>query len=178
MEPWCVEEVMNASVRAKADGRILRAVLVAGLITATACAPAVVPPAYPAYQTGQAMSVQQGVVQSVRSVRIQGYPTGAGAAVGSTVGAIAGAAAGSNSSYYYSSGSWWGALAGAIIGGLAGNAMETAAAQQNGLEVQVRLDDGRVLVIVQGGEELFRPGDDVDVLTAPDGSSRVQHPRR
>jgi len=169
---------MKANMLANTGGMGFAAVLATGLLMATACAPVVVPPAYPAYQTGQAMSVESGVVQAVRTVKIQGQPTGAGAAVGSTVGAIAGAAAGSNSSCYYNGGSWWGALAGAIIGGLAGNAMETAAAQQNGLEVQVRMDDGRVLSIVQGGEELFRPGDDVDVLTAPDGSSRVQHPRR
>jgi len=162
----------------KAGGLAIAAIWVAALAASTACAPVVVPPAYPAYQTGQAMTVEPGVVQAVRTVKIQGMPTGAGAAVGSTVGAIAGAAAGSNSSCYYSGGSWWGALAGAIIGGLAGNAMETAAAQKNGLEIQVRMDDGRVLSIVQGAEETFRPGDDVDVLTAPDGSSRVQHPRR
>lgn len=146
---------------------------IALVLAATACAPTVAPPLYSAYDAGRPMTVERGIVESVRLVKMQGQPTGAGAAVGSTVGAIAGAAAGSDSY----SGSWWGALAGALIGGLAGNAIEADAAQREGLEVRVQVDDGRTLVVVQGAEERLQPGEAVEVLTAPDGTTRVQRPR-
>jgi outer membrane lipoprotein SlyB len=149
----------------------------AAAFAATGCAPVVAPPLYTAYDAGRPMTVEYGVVDTVRPVKIQGQPTGAGAAVGSTVGAIAGAAAGSNNSYYYSSGSWWGAIAGALLGGMVGSAIEAGASQADGLEVRVQMDDGQTLVLIQGAEESFQPGDQVEILTAPDGTSRVQHPR-
>jgi len=151
---------------------ILMACLSAALV-ATGCAPAVAPPLYTAYDAGRPMTVEYGVVDAVRPVQLHGQPTGTGAAVGATVGAIAGAAAGSDSY----SGSWWGSLAGALIGGLAGNAIETGAATVNGVELRVTMEDGRRLAFVQGAEEAFQPGDQVEILTAPDGTSRVQHPR-
>jgi outer membrane lipoprotein SlyB len=148
--------------------------LMACLAAAAGCAPVAAPPLYTAYDAGRPMSVEYGVVDDARPVRLQGQPTGGGAAVGATVGAIAGAAAGSNSY----SGSWWGSLAGALIGGLAGNAIETDAATVNGVELRVTMEDGRRLAFVQGAEEIFQPGDQVEILTAPDGTARVQHPRR
>ena len=143
------------------------------VLAAIACAPAVAPPLYSPYDAGRPMAVERGTVESVRLVTLQGQPTGAGAAVGSTLGAIAGAAAGSDSY----NGSWWGALAGALFGGLAGQAIETQAAQREGLEIRVQMEDGRTLVVVQGAEERLQPGEPVEVLTAPDGTSRVQRPR-
>lgn len=157
--------------------RMWTGVFLACLVTAflaTGCAPVAPPPLYNAYDAGRPMSVEYGVVDAVRAVEIRGQPTGAGAAVGSTVGAIAGAAAGSDSY----AGSWWGSLAGALIGGLAGQAIESDAARKSGLELRVTMDDGRRLAFVQGAEESFQPGDEVEVLTAPDGTARVQHPRR
>lgn len=143
-------------------------------LAAAGCAPAVAPPLYTAYDAGRPMTVEYGIVDAVRPVQLHGQPTGTGAAVGATVGAIAGAAAGSDSY----SGSWWGSLAGALIGGLAGNAIETDAATKSGMELRVTMDDGRRLAFVQGAEESFQPGDQVEILTAPDGTARVQHPRR
>jgi outer membrane lipoprotein SlyB len=139
------------------------------------CAPAVAPRTYSAYEAGRPMSVRYGVVDSVRAVKIQTPPTGAGAAVGSTVGAIAGAAAGSNNSFYYNAGGWWGALAGALLGGLVGSAIEASASNQDGLEMKVQMNDGETLVVVQDAKETFKAGDVVEMIIAPDGSARLQH---
>jgi len=146
----------------------------AAVLLITGCAPVTPPPLYSAYDAGRPMTVEYGVVDDVRPVQLHGQPTGAGAAVGATVGAIAGAAAGSDSY----SGSWWGSLAGALIGGLAGHAIETDAATKSGVELRITMEDGRKLAFVQGAEERFQPGDQVEVLRAPDGTARVQHPRR
>jgi outer membrane lipoprotein SlyB len=145
------------------------------LLVSSGCAPAVAPRTYSAYDAGRPMSVRYGVVDSVRAVKIQTPPTGAGAAVGSTVGAIAGAAAGSNNSFYYNSGSWWGALAGALLGGLVGSAIEAGASKQDGLELKVQMNDGETLVVVQDAQEAFKAGDVVELVIAPDGSARLQH---
>jgi len=145
------------------------------LLSWLGCAPAVGPGTYSVYDAGRPMSVEYGVVDAVRDVAIQGQPTGAGAAVGSTVGAMAGAAIGSNNSYYYNgSGAWWGGLAGALIGGLVGSAIEADAARQDGVELRVQMDSGKTLIVVQGNQEVFKPGDAVEVVTAPDGTARVQ----
>lgn len=152
--------------------RVLVGCLAAALL-ATGCAPVTPPPLYTAYDAGRPMTVDYGVVDDVRPVQLHGQATGAGAAVGSTVGAIIGGAAGSDSY----AGSWWGSLAGALIGGLAGHAIETDAATKGGVELRISMEDGRRLVFVQGAEESFQPGDQVEVLTAPDGTARVQHPR-
>jgi outer membrane lipoprotein SlyB len=60
---------------------------------------------------------------------------------------------------------------------MVGSAIEAGASQADGLEVRVQMDDGQTLVLIQGAEESFQPGDQVEILTAPDGTSRVQHPR-
>jgi hypothetical protein len=37
------------------------------------------------------------------------------------------------------------------------------------------MNDGETVVIVQGAQEVFKAGDVVQLITAPDGSSRLQH---
>ncbi len=140
------------------------------------CAPTATQRTYSAYDAGRAMSVRYGVVDSVRAVKLQTQPTGAGAAVGSTVGAMAGVAIGSNNSYDYNGGgAWWGGLAGALLGGLIGSAIEAGASNRDGLEIKVQMNDGETLVVVQDAQEAFRPGDFVEMVTARDGSARLQH---
>ena len=160
--------------RHRASAAVLCLACLASLLFAS-CAPAVAPHTYTAYDAGRPMSVRYGVVDSVRTVKIQTPPTGTGAAVGSTVGAIAGAAAGSNNSYYYSGGGWWGAIAGALIGGLVGSAIEAGASNRDGIELKVQMNDGETVVIVQDAQEAFNPGDVVQLVTAADGSARLQH---
>ncbi len=152
-----------------------RAVSVLALISALSlagCAENYSGRSYGWYDTRQPMTIHRGVVESVRHVQIQGTQTGVGAMSGATVGAIAGSTVGEGS------GSALASVAGAILGGLAGNAIEKDATQRNGLEIDVRLDNGRLLAIVQQADEAFYPGDQVEVLTAPDGSVRVRHLRR
>lgn len=42
-----------------------------------------------------------------------------------------------------------------------------------GVEVTVRLDNGRVVAITQGLDEVFNAGERVRVLTSADGQARV-----
>jgi len=54
---------------------------------------------------------------------------------------------------------------GAVLGGLAGNAAEQHGGRQAGLEIAIKLDDGRAISIVQAADEPFRPGDRVRVIS-------------
>jgi outer membrane lipoprotein SlyB len=116
-------------------------------------------------EAGRAQTVQFGTVISVRGVDIQNdnraVATGTGAVLGglagSTIGGGRGAAAAT--------------VAGAVAGGAVGN--QVAARTTPGVEVTVRLENGRTLAVVQGGSpNEFRVGDNVRVSTV-DGTTRV-----
>ena len=147
-------------------------IALSGLVACAACVPPVSGRDYGWYDARQPMLVERGVVDTVRHVTLEGAQSGTGAAAGATAGAIAGSTVGQGS------GSALASVAGAILGGLAGNAIEKGATSRKGLEITVRMDDGRLLAIVQGDDVAFYPGDEVEVLTAPNGTARVRHRER
>ena len=61
-----------------------------------------------------------------------------------------------------------------VLGGIIGQAIEQDANQRTGLEITVLLDSGKYLAITQEGDEQFRSGDRVRVLSGR-GGSRVTH---
>lgn len=124
-----------------------------------------------AYTRGQARQVQEvqlGVVESVREVQIEGTKTPIGAGAGAIVGGVAGSTMGKGK------GSSVGAVVGAVAGGLAGAAIEESVTRKKGLEITVKLDNGRLLAITQEADENFRPGERIRVLTGG-GVTRVTH---
>jgi outer membrane lipoprotein SlyB len=131
----------------------------AAAVVVSACAP-MPPNTYPAYQAYYPQSVEMGVVETTRGVRMQGPDSGLGTFAGAALGGLAGSGIGSGG------GQAAAIIGGAILGGLAGNAVERDANKFNGVEVTVRLDNGRMLAVVQpDAGELFRPGDRVRVLS-------------
>ena len=128
-------------------------------------------PSGSAYERSQARSVQDvrvGVVEAVRPVRIEGTKSGVGTVGGAALGGVAGSQIGSGTRANTA-----GAIGGAIVGGVAGAAAEEGLTRRRGLEITVRLDNGRVVAITQGADQEFYPGDRVRVITAPDGTARV-----
>ncbi len=123
---------------------------------------------YSREQARKVQEVQMGVVESVRAVKIEGTKTPIGAGAGAVVGGVAGSTVGSGK------GSTVGAAVGAVLGGLGGAAAEEAVTRQEGIEITVKLDSGRLLAITQAADEQFRPGDRVRVLTGG-GTTRVTH---
>ncbi len=113
--------------------------------------------------------VQMGVVEKVRSVRIEGTASGVGAAAGAAVGGIAGSSVGGGK------GQAVGAVVGAVAGGVAGAAAEEVLTRKPGLEITVRLDSGRTIAVVQEDTgERFAVGDRVRILQSG-GQARVTH---
>jgi outer membrane lipoprotein SlyB len=121
---------------------------------------------YTAYGVRGEQSVRFGVVESVRLVRIAPPDTGVGAVSGAAIGGIAGSHVGGGS------GQAVGAIAGMVLGGLLGQAIEQDANTRTGLEITVLMDDGKYLAVTQEGDEQFRSGDRVRILSGR-GVTRV-----
>ena len=102
---------------------------------------------YDAEDVGKVLSTAEGTVLSSREVDIEGS-TG-------PVGALAGGAAGGAAGYGLSSGSGPITILGALVGAGAGYLAESTFNDRDGYEYVVRMDDGRVVTLVQnrGDEE-------------------------
>jgi len=124
---------------------------------------------YRGYEARGEQSVRFGVVESVRTVRIQPVDTGLGATSGAVIGGIAGSNVGGGS------GQVAGAIGGAILGGIIGQSVERSANDRRGVEVTVVLDSGKYIAVVQEADEAFRAGDRVRILSGRGGITRVTH---
>jgi len=145
--------------------KVAGVVLVAAMVLG-GCASSMSSGAYTRSQARQVQEVQMGVVESVRQVQLEGTKTPVGTIAGAAVGGIAGSNIGGGK------GSTVGAIVGAVAGGLAGSAIEEGVTKKNGLEITVKLDNGRMIAVTQEADEDIRPGDRVRVLSGS-GVTRV-----
>ena len=113
-------------------------------------------------------TVKTGVVESVRTVKLEGTKSPIGTVAGGAIGGIAGSSIGGGR------GSAIAAVLGAVVGGLAGSAAEEGITRKDGLEITVKLDGGAMIAIVQEADEAFQPGDKVRIVENSD-TSRVTH---
>lgn len=123
------------------------------------------------YSPGQAqtaLTVYYGTVLRVADVQIQAQQTGAGAVGGAVVGGILGSTIGSGRGRRIAT------TAGALGGAAAGSAAEGARATKAALEIEVEMDDGRILVIVQEKDDEFAVGDRIRLIQSPDGTQRIR----
>ena len=149
---------------------IIRNLAITGVLATTVllagCPASTSGSAYTREQTRTPQEVQLGVVESVREVQIEGTKTPIGPAAGAIIGGVAGSSIGKGK------GSTIGAVVGAVAGGLAGGAIEEGVTRSKGLEITVKLDNGRLLAVTQNADENFRPGDRIRILTGG-GVTRV-----
>ena len=149
--------------------RTLVATLAAGALALSVggCASSLSGSAYPRSQARTVQDVRLGYVEAVRNVRLEGTRTGVGTVGGAALGGVAGSTIGSGTRANTA-----GAIGGALVGGLAGAAAEEGLTRRAGIEITVRLDNGRLIAVTQSADEPFYPGDRVRVITAPDGTAR------
>ena len=141
-------------------------VLVAFGLSACAAAPGLGGGDYGRTQVRGEQSVRLATVMSVRGVRIEGTKSGLGALTGAAVGGLAGHTTGGGR------GTDIATVAGAVAGGLVGSAIEESSTKQEGVEVTVQYDNGKLSVITQAADELFKVGDRV-MVTSGSGVTRV-----
>lgn len=149
--------------------RIISVMVMGALIVlVTGCASNLSGDTYSRNAAMQMQNVHYGTIQSVRGVRIEGTKSPIGAIGGAVVGGLLGSTVGGGR------GKDLAAVGGALAGGFAGSAIEEGVTQKNGVEITVRLDNGRIVSIVQAvGAQLFSPGQRVQVISAPNGVTRV-----
>lgn len=125
----------------------------------TGCASSTSGGSYSRNQVGSVNQAASGEVISVRQVQIEGTKSGIGAGAGAIAGGAAASQIGGGRTENLIAG-----VAGALIGGLAGAAAEEGVTRGTGFEYIVRLDDGRTITVVQGGDVYIPPGSRVNVL--------------
>lgn len=133
-----------------------------------ACASSQSGSVYSRDEARKAQTVRMGVVESVRTVRIEGTKSPVGTVAGGAVGGIAGSSIG------HGRGSAAAAVVGAVVGGLAGSAAEEGLTRKDGLEITVKLDNGTLVAVVQEADEQFQPGERVRLIESG-GTTRVSH---
>lgn len=144
------------------------AAAILAIVVMTGCAGSQSGSAYSRSQTRGEMNVRLGVVESVRTVTIEGSHSGVGAVAGGAIGGIAGSNIGQGR------GSTVGSILGAVAGGIAGQAIEERTSKKDGLEITIKLDSGQIIAVTQEADEAFRAGDRVRVLSGS-GATRVSH---
>lgn len=126
--------------------------------------------AYSGKQIRSAQTVERGTVVTVRQVELEeDHPAILGTIAGGALGGVLGNMIGGGRGRILST------VIGAGAGAVGGNVAEKAITKQKGFEIEVKLDNGQVLSIVQGADEAFAPGERVRVLRGSDGSARVTH---
>lgn len=141
-------------------------VMVAGFLGA--CASSNSGSVYSRDEARKTQTVRTGVVESVRTVKLEGTKSPVGTVAGGAIGGIAGSSVGSGK------GSAIAAIVGAIAGGLAGSAAEEVVTRKDAFEITVKLDGGSLVSIVQEADEQFTAGDRVRIVENG-GVSRVTH---
>lgn len=146
---------------------MINLLLMLGLVTAVAgCASSKSGDVYTRDEARRVQSVQYGVVEGTRKVRIEGTKSEIGTGAGAIVGGIAGSSTGQGK------GSAIGTVLGAVAGGVVGAAAEEAYTREDAVEITIRLESGRLISVVQGGQDEFKIGERVRVLGSG-GETRV-----
>ncbi len=140
--------------------------MIASLLNA--CASSNAGDVYSRDEARKIQTIRKGVVESVRTVKLEGTKTPIGTAAGAVIGGVAGSTIGEGK------GSAIAAVIGAVAGGLAGSAIEEVATRQDAFEITVKLDNGSLIAIVQEATEQFAPGDSVRFIENG-GVTRVSH---
>lgn len=135
----------------------------------TGCAPSVGGSDYAVSGAQGGYDVLYGTVESVRMVKINNQQS-PNSAIGTAGGAVAGGVLGNL--FGGGSGKTVATVAGALAGAALGNVGAKAIGNQTGVEVTIRLDNGRVMAVVQGADISFAAGQRVKILQG-EGTTRV-----
>ncbi|MBW2655459.1 MAG: glycine zipper 2TM domain-containing protein, partial [Deltaproteobacteria bacterium] len=115
----------------------------------------------------QVQTVENGTVESVKEIIIEGTKTPIGTAAGAVTGGVLGSTVGGGSGKAVAT------VIGALAGAAAGTMAEEGITRKPGLEIIVKKDNGQTIVIVQEADMMIAAGDRVRIITAADGTTRV-----
>ncbi|MBU1340722.1 MAG: glycine zipper 2TM domain-containing protein [Proteobacteria bacterium] len=141
--------------------------LAVAAIYVTGCASSRSSQVYSRDQARQVQTVENGTVESVKEVMIEGTKTPIGTAAGGVAGGVLGSTIGKGSGRTVAT------VLGALAGAAAGTVAEEGITRKPGLEIIVKKDNGQTIVIVQEADVMIAAGDRVRIIAAPDGTTRV-----
>ena len=136
-------------------------------VVVTGCASSRSGQVYSRDHARQVQTVENGTVESVKEVVIEGTKTPIGTAAGGVAGGVLGSTVGSGSGKAVAT------VIGAIAGAAAGTMAEEGITRKPGLEIIVKKDNGQTIVVVQEADVMIAAGDRVRIITAADGTTRV-----
>lgn len=135
----------------------------------SSCARQIESDVYSSYQVGEVSVTYAGVVRSMREVCVENgeqlEDNGLGIAGGGVAGGVLGNALGR--------GNLLPTAAGAIAGAVTGSLLEKKLKQQMAFEYVVELENGNLMTVVQGRDQIFGIGQPVYVMISPFGRSRL-----
>ena len=124
---------------------------------------------YTTAQAGTLQEVQFGTVTSVRNIMIREDNAETGKLAGRVIGGTLGSDVGQGK------GQIVGGVAGAVLGGTVGMLADSSLQSKPGVELTIRMQDGKTVALAQIADENFMVGDEVKVLTSKEGKARVTH---
>jgi len=114
---------------------------------------------YSADQAKEARSIEYGVIVASRPVKIQADNQGViGTVGGGVLGGLAGSTIGGGTGKAVAS------AVGAIAGAMIGSKVEEKASQVNGVELTIKKDNGKQIVVVQKADPTLTPGRRVRIV--------------
>ena len=148
---------------------VVTAILLMAIIAiyVTGCASSRSGQVYSRNEARQVQTVENGTVESVKEVMIEGTKTPIGTAAGGVAGGVLGSTVGSGSGRTVAT------VLGALAGAAAGTMAEEGITRKPGLEIVVKKDSGQTIVVVQEADVMIVSGDRVRIITAADGTTRV-----
>jgi outer membrane lipoprotein SlyB len=156
------------------ENRMKKQVLIAlGAALATAAVSGCQAPSQGArtYRAGQAQRAMQsypGIILRAEQVQIQHDESGGGSVAGAVLGGVVGSTIGGGRGQRLAT------AGGAAAGSAMGSAAERSRNLRPAWELEVELEDGRIMVIVQENDDDYAAGDHVRVIEAGDGTLRVR----
>jgi len=147
---------------------IMSLLLLASGVLLAGCAPSTSGNVYTRDQARTSHSVYYGTILRAEPVTIEGQSSPVGTVAGGALGGVLGNAVGSGSGRSIAT------VAGAVAGAAAGSAIEKNATTVQGVELEVELDNGEIILVVQEADSVYRVGDRVRVIKDAKGTTRVR----
>ncbi|MDR1694151.1 MAG: hypothetical protein LBR70_03040 [Lactobacillaceae bacterium] len=129
-----------------------------------ACAGEIGANRYETSAAGQVNTARIGTIIAVRNVKVSTSEGQMGSLAGGVAGGAAGSMIGGSTAVNVI-----GAVGGAVLGSLAGNAAQNKFSEQTGYEYIIKLDNGSVITITQGADNVLSVGQRCVVLDASRG---------
>lgn len=135
----------------------------------TSCARQISSDVYSANHIGEVSATYAGIVKNVREVIVQHGDQLEDNGLGIAGGGVTGGAIG----HSLGRGNFYSTAAGAIAGAVTGTFIEKKLKQQKALEYIVELENGQLMTVVQGTDQVFNIGQPVYILVGYAGRSRL-----